>query len=69
MRRRYVEHLIADRDADAERFAAASAPERAERQVLERKVGLHRIGRRKPTLQLRIVRLVECMGHGCPVKR
>jgi hypothetical protein len=56
-----VQHLVADGDADAPGLAvAAKAPER---QVLDRKVGVGRVGRGDPAAQRRVVRGVE-FTHG-----
>jgi hypothetical protein len=49
-RERQVEHLIADRDATAQRFARALRPKAPERQVLQRKISSRGVGRVDPAL-------------------
>ena len=55
MQRAQVENLIADRRPAAKVLARAGATEVGERQVLDREVGVRRVGRRYPTLQTRIM--------------
>jgi hypothetical protein len=50
-----VQHLVADGHADAPGLVAALASEAAERQVLDRKVGVGRVGRIDPAAQARVV--------------
>ena len=57
-----VEDLIADRDADA-RAALRRRPKHAERQILDRKIAVRRVGGLDKASPRRIVRLVEGHGH------
>src|SRR6185295_10859382 len=55
-----IEDLLADGDAAARRLASIPpASENAEGQVLDRKLGLRRVGRLDPAFERRVVRLVE----------